>query len=63
MLVLTRRRGQTSHVGDDIKVTVLDVRGNQVILGFDAPKNIPVHREEIYAKIKSAKQKELSHAR
>lgn len=53
MLVLTRRCGETMIIGDDIIVTVLGVKGNQVKLGIDAPKDITVHREEIYEKIKS----------
>ncbi len=48
MLILTRRIGETLMVGDDVKVTVLGVNGNQVRIGVDAPKNVEVHREEIY---------------
>ena len=51
MLILTRRVGETLMVGDDITVTVLGVKGNQVRLGVDAPKDVKVHREEIYVKI------------
>jgi len=53
MLILTRRYGETLKIGDDINVTVLDIKGNQVRLGVEAPKNIGVHREEIYLRIKS----------
>jgi len=52
MLILTRRMNETLVVGDDVRVTVLGVNGNQVRIGVKAPRNIPVHREEIYKKIK-----------
>lgn len=51
MLVLTRRIGETLCIGDDVKVTVLGVKGNQVRLGVKAPKDVVVHREEIYKRI------------
>jgi len=51
MLVLTRKRDESIMIGDDIKVTVVDVRGDQVKLGIEAPRHIPVHREEIYREI------------
>lgn len=53
MLILTRRMGETLMVGDEITVTVLGVKGNQVRLGVNAPKDVEVHREEIYEKIQS----------
>jgi carbon storage regulator len=53
MLILTRRMGETLMVGDDVKVTVLGVKGNQVRIGIDAPKEVAVHREEIYERIKA----------
>ncbi len=51
MLILTRRVGETLVINDDIKITVLGVRGHQVRLGVDAPKDISVHRLEIYQRI------------
>lgn len=55
MLILTRRIGETLMVGDDVTVTVLGVKGNQVRLGVNAPRDIAVHREEIYQKIQNEK--------
>ncbi|PSV30322.1 carbon storage regulator CsrA [Photobacterium sp. GB-72] len=51
MLILTRRAGETIKIGDEISVTVLSVKGNQMRIGVDAPTDISVHREEIYHKI------------
>ncbi|MGA8277114.1 MAG: carbon storage regulator CsrA [Rhodanobacteraceae bacterium] len=52
MLILTRRVGETLMVGDEVTVTVLGVKGNQVRIGINAPKDVAVHREEIYQRIK-----------
>ena len=52
MLILTRRIGESVYIGDEVRLTVLGVRGTQVRIGINAPKDIPVHREEIYYKIK-----------
>lgn len=52
MLILTRRVGETVMIGDEVTITVLGVKGNQVRVGVNAPKNVAVHREEIYERIK-----------
>jgi carbon storage regulator len=55
MLILTRRVGETVMIGDNVTVTVLGVKGNQVRVGVNAPKEVAVHREEIYERIKREK--------
>ena len=55
-MILTRRTGETVMIGDEVTVMVLGVKGNQVRLGVNAPKCIPVHREEIYERIKREEQ-------
>ena len=52
MLILTRRTGETVMIGNEVTLTVLGVKGNQVRIGINAPKSVPVHREEIYERIK-----------
>ncbi|MCO2331396.1 carbon storage regulator CsrA [Pseudomonas aeruginosa] len=61
MLILTRRVGETLMVGDDVTVTVLGVKGNQVRIGVNAPKEVAVHREEIYQRTQKEKDQEPNH--
>ena len=56
MLILTRRVGETLMIGDEVTVTVLGVKGNQVRIGVNAPRDVTVHREEIYERIKQEQQ-------
>ena len=56
MLILTRRVGETVMIGNDVTVTVLGVKGNQVRVGVNAPRDVAVHREEIYERIKREEQ-------
>jgi carbon storage regulator len=58
MLILTRRVGETLMIGDEVTATVLGVKGNQVRIGINAPKNVAVHREEIYQRIKGENEGE-----
>ena len=62
MLILTRRPGESVKIGDEITVTVLAVRGNQLRLGFVAPRHIAVHREEVYQRIRSERLTNISQA-
>lgn len=59
MLILTRRAGETLMIGDDVTITVLGVKGNQVRIGVNAPKHVSVHREEIYQRIQREKEQKL----
>ncbi|HBD7253184.1 TPA: carbon storage regulator CsrA [Legionella pneumophila] len=56
MLILTRRIGEALMIGDEVNITVLGVKGNQVRFGINAPLSIPVHREEIYLKVKKEEE-------
>lgn len=58
MLILTRKVGESLLIGDDVSITILNIRGNQVKVGVKAPKTISVHREEIYQRIKQAELEE-----
>jgi len=60
MLILTRRVGETLMIGDEVTVTVLGVKGNQVRIGVDAPRDVTVHREEIYERIKREQEESES---
>jgi carbon storage regulator len=53
MLILSRRPGESLHVGDDIKITILSIKGQQIKIGLEVPEQMPVYREEIYLKVQS----------
>jgi len=57
MLVLSRRKDESIMIGDDVEVTIVDVRGDKVRLGITAPRKIPVHRREVYEAIRREKEK------
>lgn len=61
MLILTRRVGETLMIGDEVTVTVLGVKGNQVRIGVNAPKEVSVHREEIHQRIRAEKSQQSSY--
>lgn len=56
MLILSRKTGEKLMIGDDVELTILGIKGNQVRVGVSAPKDVPVHREEVYLRIQSEKQ-------
>ena len=58
MLVLSRKRGESIRINDDITITVLEMRGDKIRLGIEAPKVVPVHREEVYVAIQRQKSQE-----
>ena len=58
MLVLSRHKGETIMIGDDIEVSIVDIRGNKIRLGVDAPKEIPVHRREVFDAIEKQQDNE-----
>lgn len=62
MLILTRRIGESVMIGDDVSITVLAVKGNQVRVGIDAPRHIAVHREEVYERVKAANPADITPA-
>jgi carbon storage regulator len=57
MLLLTRKLGENIRIGDDVKITIVEVKGNHVKLGIDAPPSVKVHREEIYARIQQERSR------
>lgn len=63
MLILSRRPGESVMIGDDVTVTVLAIKGNQVRLGFAAPQDVAVHREEVYERIRVERSTALSESR
>ena len=63
MLVLTRKRDESIIIGDDIKITIVDVRGDQVKIGIEAPRSIPVHREEVYREIQEENRRAAARAK
>ena len=58
MLVLSRQRDETIMIGDDVEITIVDIRGEKVRLGINAPTHVPVHRKEVYDVIQKAKDKD-----
>ena len=56
MLILSRKTGEKLMIGDDVELTILGIKGNQVRVGVSAPKDVPVHREEVYLRIQNEKE-------
>jgi carbon storage regulator len=63
MLLLTRKLGENIRIGDDVKITIVEVKGNHVKLGIDAPPSVKVHREEIYERIQQENRRAPGHSR
>lgn len=63
MLVLSRKRDESIMIGDDVEIIIVDVRGDKVRLGITAPKNVPVHRREIYDAIQREKEQQKPEAK
>lgn len=63
MLILTRKTGEKVMIGDNVELTVLGIKGNQVRVGVDAPKDIAVHREEVYLRIQNEKEMQSDQVR
>ncbi|MCR6652512.1 MAG: carbon storage regulator CsrA [Cellvibrionaceae bacterium] len=59
MLILSRKTGEKLMIGDDVELTILGIKGNQVRVGVSAPKDVPVHREEVYLRIQNEKHEEV----
>lgn len=59
MLVLTRKKGQSIVIGDNIEITLIDVQGDQVRIGIEAPRDVPVHRKEIFLEIQEENRKAI----
>jgi len=57
MLVLTRKKGQSIMIGEDIEITVVDIQGDQIRLGIEAPKNVAIHRKEVFIEIQEENRK------
>lgn len=59
MLVLSRQRDEAVLIGDDVRVKIVDIRGDKVRLGFEAPRSVEIHREEVYNRIKEQEKQEV----
>lgn len=63
MLVLTRKRNEKIRINDDIVITIVEIRGDKIRLGFEAPSEVKIHREEVYEAIEASKEKQREQAR